>query len=245
MSAKLPDPPTLASLRDADSISLFIDFDGTLVPIAPRPDAIEVPDQLAARLSALADRMDGRVALVSGRALSDLEDHCGVLEVARAGSHGASRLHADGKRLGEAPSPLPDVVIAALRHFAAQNGLLYEGKTHGGALHYRSAPKLEDGARAFVSELAANNALAVKFGKGVAELVRPGADKAGAVSAFMAETPFRNSRPIFIGDDVTDEDGFFASAQFGGFGIAVGERTSVAAKYHLDTVAAVHQWLQL
>ena len=79
----------------------------------------------------------------------------------------------------------------------------------------------------------------------MAELVRPGANKGGAVRAFMAETAFAGAMPIFIGDDVTDEDGMAAAIECGGFGIAVGERECEIARYALANVATVHQWLDL
>ena len=87
--------------------------------------------------------------------------------------------------------------------------------------------------------------MCVTSGKGVAELVRPGATKAAAVSAFMEVAPFAGAVPVFIGDDVTDEDGFAGAGEHGGFGIAVGERPSRQARYGLDSVAAVHHWLEI
>jgi trehalose 6-phosphate phosphatase len=75
--------------------------------------------------------------------------------------------------------------------------------------------------------------------------VRPGATKAGAVEAFMQVAPFAGAAPVFIGDDVTDEDGFAGAIGHGGFGVAVGERPSEKARYGLDSVAAVHHWLEI
>ncbi|TMM50293.1 trehalose-phosphatase [Qipengyuania marisflavi] len=241
----LPAPPALPDLMAAGPIALFVDFDGTLVEIASGPDAIVVPDTLTARLHDLRNRMVGRLALVSGRALDDLEKHIGSCEIARAGSHGASCLMADGSRLGTEPEPLPADAIHALRDFAQSHDLTYEAKQHGGALHYRARPDLGEAALAFARQIAAQHGLVVKTGKAVAELVHPGADKAGAVRAFMAEAPFAGATPIFIGDDVTDEDGFAAAIEFSGFGIAVGDRQSEAARYRLDSVTAVHHWLDL
>ncbi|MEC8836191.1 MAG: trehalose-phosphatase [Pseudomonadota bacterium] len=98
---------------------------------------------------------------------------------------------------------------------------------------------------AFAEEFAASRELCVTSGKGVAELVRPGATKAAAVEAFMQVAPFAGAAPVFIGDDVTDEDGFAGAIEHGGFGIAVGERPSEKARYGLDSVAAVHHWLEI
>ena len=160
-------------------------------------------------------------------------------------THGASRFLADGTRLGDEPRGLSDGSVAELRAFAEAHGLFYETKTHGGALHFRGAPEKREATLAFAEEFAASRELCVTSGKGVAELVRPGATKAAAVSAFMEVAPFAGAVPVFIGDDVTDEDGFAGAGEHGGFGIAVGERPSRQARYGLDSVAAVHHWLEI
>lgn len=243
--ASLPPPPPLAQLLESGPAALFLDFDGTLVDIAPRPGDIHVPDRLHGQLHALRDRLDGRLALVSGRALDDLERHLGHIAISRAGSHGASRFLADGSRLGTEPRGLSADSVAELKAFAEAHGLFYETKAHGGALHYRGAPEKGEATLAFAERFAASRELCVTSGKGVAELVRPGATKAAAVEAFMRVAPFEGAAPIFVGDDVTDEDGFAGAENFGGFGIAVGERPSARARYRLDSVAAVHKWLEI
>lgn len=245
VSPVLDAPPSLDVLRRENRIALFLDFDGTLIDLAARPDAIDVPADLGTRLGQLSDRLDGRLALVSGRAVPDLERHLGRLEVARAGSHGIARIHADGSTFGDEPEALPDAAIEALRAFAGEYGFVLEGKPHGAALHYRAAPHLEELGMEFATDLAGTHALQVKRGKCVVELVRPGADKGGAVRAFMAVPPFSGSVPVFVGDDVTDEDGFAAAADFGGFGVLVGERTPTRARHALADPAAVYAWLGL
>lgn len=241
----LPPPPTLDALVEAGPVALFLDFDGTLVNIAPTPDGIDVPGDMAPRLGKLADRLKGRLALVSGRAIADLEKHLGTIRLPVAGSHGSDCRAADGTRLGDAPSALPEVLLARIAEFAAAHGFSTEDKPHGAALHYRSDPSLEERGLAFAQEIAAEHGLALKRGKCVIELVEPGSDKAGAVSAFMQVPPFADAIPVFVGDDVTDEDGMRAAIAHGGFGIAVGERPSENAEYALASPAAVHHWLQL
>lgn len=241
----LQPPPPLRDLLRSGPVALFLDFDGTLVEIAPEPGAITVPGDLAERLHDLRDRLDGRLALISGRALDDLCNHLGDVSLCRAGSHGASRMLANGARLGEEPIGLPDAAIDELQCFAQDRGLFYETKLHGGALHFRGKPDLRDSVMVFADQVAERHELCVTSGKGVAELVQPGANKGGAVAAFMGEAPFKGAMPIFIGDDVTDEDGFSGATEFGGFGVAVGDRVSDKARYHLDTVSAVHEWLDL
>lgn len=241
---RLP-PPPLSDLIRSGPVAIFLDFDGTLVPIADRPDAILVPSDLSDRLLKLSDRLEGRLALVTGRALNDLERHTGPIGVARAGSHGVARLLADGSRLGDEPDDIPAEVREALRQFAAENGVSLEDKSHGAAIHFRGHEEMEGRIAAFATELARDHDLDVTQGKCVVEIVRPGANKGGAVAAFMAHPAFAGSRPIFIGDDVTDEDGFAGVAAFDGISILVGDRENSAAGHKLSSVQEVHCWLDL
>ena len=241
----LPPPPSLADLNEGSALALFLDFDGTLVELAPTPDGIDVATGLAQRLNALGETLGGRLALVSGRAIVDLEKHLGPITLAVAGSHGSDCRKAGGVPLGDPPGGLSDEVLEQIRSFAAAEGFDLEDKPHGAALHYRKDETLEPKGLTFAQDLAATHDLDVKRGKCVIELVGPGANKGAAVAAFMAETPFHGATPVFIGDDVTDEDGFVKAQEMGGFGIIVGERTGTIAKYRLASVAAVHHWLGL
>lgn len=242
-AAKLPEPPSLSDLRETGPIALFLDFDGTLVDLAETPDGIVVPGDLAGRLSALAQSLEGALAIVTGRALVDLEKHLGPLAIACAGSHGIDRRVADGTILGAAPEVMPAAAEEALRRYAREQGVRLEIKPHGSALHYRSDPGGEEAGLVFAEKLAGEYGLSVKRGKLLIEIVHPGADKAGAVHAFMREAPFAGRRPVFVGDDLTDEDGMRAAKALGGFGILVGDRLPSVAQYRLASPAAVHDWL--
>ncbi len=203
-----------------------------------------MPDQLSDRLQRLANRLDGRLALVSGRSVDNLQTFLGALPLHLAGSHGGHILAPNGTALRDA-EPLPAPVAEAMDGFARDNGLLHERKSHGGALHYRTRPEFEAETHRFAEQLAVDHALSTKSGKCVIELVWPGADKGGAVDLLARRAPFADALPVFVGDDVTDEDGFAACARRGGFGIAVGERASAAARYSLSSVKDVHAWLEL
>jgi trehalose 6-phosphate phosphatase len=240
-ASSLPPPPSLASLGD---LALFLDFDGTLVPIAEEPGVIAVPEQLAIRLERLSQRLDGRLAVVSGRSIADLSGHVGAVRIYRAGSHGAHVMNRDGSDLREARA-IPEEAKALLEEYAAENDLFFENKPHGAGLHSRKVPARFDAMTAFGLEIARRFEMDHKIGKQVFELVHPGANKRSAVELLMEQAAFTDARPVFIGDDVTDEDGFAACEEMGGFGIAVGERPSDNARYHLDGVDAVYQWLDL
>ncbi|GLR47078.1 trehalose-phosphatase [Sphingomonas astaxanthinifaciens] len=231
----LLEPPPTHLLEGA---SLFLDFDGTLVAIADRPDAILVDAGLPALLRQLVERLEGRVVLVSGRAASDVRAWLGPLDITVAGSHGLERPGAP------APTATATQAFQPLRDLTQRvAGLLLEEKPLGAALHYRQAPEAEELCRAAVTAVAAASGLAVQPGKMVFELKPAGGDKGSAVTAIMAEPPFRGTRPFFIGDDLTDEHGFAAAAALGGAGILVGEPRTTAATFALADVPAVHTWL--
>lgn len=237
-------PPSLWDLAAAGPIALFLDFDGTLVDIAREPGAIFVAPGLADNLAAISRRLEGRLALISGRAIVNLEEHCGPLAIACGGSHGAELRAANGGMFAS-EGPLPIDVLREAATWARARGVLAESKPHGMALHTRGRPELEEECALYLGELARRNGLALKRGKRVAEMVRPGADKGRAVRQFMAQAPFAGAMPIFVGDDLTDEDGFAACAELGGFGVAVGERTSEIARFHLSDPSSVRQWAGL
>lgn len=239
-------PPPLAELTSEASIALFLDFDGTLVDIASGPDAIVVDPDLPALLLDLHDALEGRLALVSGRSIADLERHLGSLPIARAGSHGAECILGNGQAIAEPPPPVPDALKDELAQLGARHaGLKIEEKSFGIGLHFRSNPELAGTIKEQGRCLAESYGMSMKTGKCVVELMTTEADKGAAVRRFMAVQQFRSSRPLFLGDDVTDEDGFTACNRMGGLGIAVGERASQNAQYHLGSTTAVHDWLKL
>jgi trehalose 6-phosphate phosphatase len=235
-------PPPLSSLAPA---ALFLDFDGTLVELADAPGAIAVPSGLAPLLDRLAARLGGRLAIVSGRALDDLRRHIGAAAILMSGSHGAELCYSDGRRIPVSAPPGLEAARAEIRRFAAAaEGLLVEDKPAGIALHYRLAPERAGEAQALFESLAARTGLALQRGKMVAELKPLGADKGAALSRLMAEPPFAGARPLFVGDDLTDEDAFRAACSLGGEGVLVGPARPTAARWRLEGVAQVTAWLE-
>jgi trehalose 6-phosphate phosphatase len=227
-----------------DGAALFLDFDGTLVELAETPDTIRVSPGLGSLLRRLSLRLGGRLALISGRAIADLEQHIECSGLAVSGSHGLELRLRDGSHvplaaryeLGEARER-----VASLAREAP--GLLVENKPYGIALHFRQAPQEEERVTSLLTELAGETGLALQRGKMVVELRPRGADKGDAVRAFMSEPEFAAARPLFVGDDLTDEDAFLAAADLGGGGILVGPARETAARWRLDDVEAVSAWL--
>ncbi|HEX8216821.1 MAG TPA: trehalose-phosphatase [Allosphingosinicella sp.] len=241
MPAHIPQPP-LSLLGCA---ALFLDFDGTLVELAEAPDAIRVPGELHGLLDHLAERLEGRLAIVSGRSLEDLDRHVRCAGVAMSGSHGLELRLADGTVLPVArPAGLGQAREEVRCFAAAGGGLLVEDKPASVALHFRMAPDRSAEIATFAADLARRTGLVVQEGKMVAELRPAGADKGDALKALMREPAFTGARPLFMGDDLTDEHAFEAAADLGGAGVLVGRERETAAKYRLAGVAAVADWLR-
>ena len=228
-----------------DGAALFLDFDGTLVDLAETPDSIRVSPQLGPLLDRLRRRLGGRLAIVSGRSLADLERHVPSSGIAFSGSHGLELRLADGTRLPlSVPIGLDDVRERVRRFADGADGLLVEEKPAGIALHYRLAPDESERAGRFMDALAAERGWTVQRGNKVVELRPRGATKGDALRAFMTEPEFRAARPVFVGDDLTDEHAFEAASDLGGAGVLVGPLRRTAARFRLDSVPAVAQWLR-
>lgn len=237
-----PDPSLPPSLSADVATALFLDFDGTLVEIADDPNGVRVPADFSGLLNRLSTLVEGRIAIVTGRSIAALEALTGSLSIAVAGSHGGEfRI---GNTTEALAAPLPEAVADAMAdHAAANGGLLVERKPFSIAVHYRHHPEARDGLLAFAQGLATQHGLAFKHGKFVVELTMPGSDKGSAVARFMALPAFQGAVPVFLGDDVTDEDAFRTVRDLGGHGILVGPMRETAADFRLPDVAAVHEWL--
>lgn len=210
--------------------ALFLDFDGTLVDIAPRPEAVVVPEGLLDTLRRLDDYLGGAVAVISGRPIGQIDGFLQPLRLPVAGVHGVERRRADGS-LTYVDTPALDRVEAAAQQLSREHeGLLVERKRGSLALHYRQAPALEPLCLAVMEDaVQASEGLALLRGKMVVEAKPSGASKGHAIEAFLQEPPFAGRMPLFIGDDVTDEAGFATVQRLGGVGVKVGEGTSVAS----------------
>jgi trehalose 6-phosphate phosphatase len=238
-SATLPRLPSTAAL--------FLDFDGTLVSIAPRPQDVRVPRWVRPTLEALERRLGGALAIVSGRPIVQLDAFLAPLRLVAAGAHGAEWRDSAGQLHGTATPPPPRLVAAAKALVAAHVGLLFEPKPTGFSLHYRARPELEAECRDLLARTLATEAGDAEtweclHGQCVVELKPRAFSKGTAVTALLREPAFAGRLPIFIGDDRTDEDGIEAVQAAGGFGVRVGPgRTN--ARYRLNDTSAVGRWL--
>jgi trehalose 6-phosphate phosphatase len=235
------EPPTL----ELSGLALFLDLDGTLAPIAARPGDVGPDPRRSDLLDRLRAGVGGRLAVVSGRTLADLDRILERRVISLAGVHGLTRRTGAGDLSTVAAHPGHDTALAALKGFAvAHPGLIVEDKGQSVTLHYRLAPEFAAAARIEAERIAAQTGLTLQPGHMVMELRTPGPGKGDSVRAFMAEAPFAGARPIFMGDDLTDEDGFHAAMALGGFGVLVGASRPTGARYRLGGVEQALAWLE-
>lgn len=241
----LPPPPPID-----DGCALFLDVDGTLLDFAPHPDAVDVPDALREALARLYQRLDGALALISGRSLATLDALLAPPVVPAAGLHGLERRHGRrGHRAPPTPATLARVRSEAERLAVRYPGAVVEDKGAALALHWRAAPAASGALLAFASAVLPRlPGYRLQPGKDVIELRPAGnkgarADKGAAILAFLDEPPFAGRRPLFAGDDITDEAGFAAVNAHHGVSVLVGPLRDSAAHFHLHGTAAVHAWI--
>ena len=241
LTFQLPAPKPL-SLTDC---ALFLDLDGTLAPIAARPQDVRPDPRRTDLLQRLLAALDGRLAVVTGRTLADADRILEGRIPALAAVHGLVRRDSQGRIYERSTHPRLQAAVEAFRAFAARDsGLLVEEKGPSVALHFRLAAACAEAARACARGIAAETGLALQEGDMVEELRTPGPNKADSVRAFMNEPPFLGAHPLFLGDDATDEDGFAAARALGGAGILVGAPRPTGAEYRLAGVEPALAWLE-
>jgi trehalose 6-phosphate phosphatase len=227
--------------------ALFLDVDGTLLEIAETPQNVHVPEALNGLLIAVSTHLDGAVALVSGRSLQDLDTLFAPLRPAASGQHGCERRDASGNvtRCSVDVASLDGARREVAEFVGKHPGLLLEDKGYSLAVHFRRNPNLRATVLDFMS--VACDRLGSKFslqpGKCVLE-IRPAARSKGtAIATFMTERPFYGRRPVFIGDDLTDEEGFSLVHALDGISIKVGNEGATVAQHRVGGVSHVLQWL--
>jgi trehalose 6-phosphate phosphatase len=236
----------ISLLPDLRKCAILLDIDGTILDFAPSPRQVWVPTGLRRTLVRLNTLTGGALALVSGRSLHDIDLIFSPLELAAIGGHGAEIRPAAGAQ----PTLYASQMSAALKRRLASiselgPGILVEDKGYSLALHYRLAPEKGAAVRAAVESICAaavSDSVDILPGKMVVEIKPLGVNKARAVSKLMTHPPFTGRKPIFIGDDTTDEPVFGIIPQFGGLGFSVG-RVVAEVNGHFEKPESVRAWL--
>jgi trehalose 6-phosphate phosphatase len=227
------------------SSALFLDLDGTLAPIAARPQDVRPDARLTRLLDRLKEGLGGRLAVVTGRTLADVDRILEGRVVCVSAVHGLVRRDCDGRLHAPEAHPGLEHAVKVLHDFAARDsGLLVEEKGASVALHYRLARVRAAEARVLAHRLAAETGLVLQEGDMVEELRMPGPSKGDAIRGFMETDRFRGSHPVFAGDDATDEHGFEAVHRLGGSGVLVGRPRQTHARFGLRNVEDVLAWLE-
>ncbi|HEY1630043.1 MAG TPA: trehalose-phosphatase [Rhizomicrobium sp.] len=227
--------------RDA----LFSDIDGTLIDIAPTPEQVVVPRSLLQSLEALSPRLGGALAFCTGRTLAAADRLLAPLKLAAVGSHGAEIRTAPDAPVTDVAPPLPDKVRETFADVAAKlPGVRVEDKHFTLAFHYRLAMQHEAALFAILAQRMPGLGLQLVElrGKAIVELKSPAFNKGTGLRALMDRAPFKGRRPIYMGDDTTDEDVFMVLKDYGGLGISVGAPMKGAAK-EFASPSAVRDWI--
>ncbi|WP_115513670.1 MULTISPECIES: trehalose-phosphatase [Xanthomonas] len=239
----LPSPPLLD-----DACALFLDVDGTLIDFADSPKAVRLLPEVREAIVQLSERLNGAIALVSGRPLAQLDALFAPLLLPAAGLHG-HELRSDVAARAAMPQDTSAFLhglhqrAAALTH--KHTGVLVEDKGVSVALHWRAQPDAGPDVMAFAQdEIAQLSGYRLQPGDHVVEFVPEGSNKGLAVEQLMQTAAFAGRTPVFVGDDLTDEFGFDAANRLGGWSILVGDRAQTSARFRVDGTAAVHAWLQ-
>src|SRR5437763_2672415 len=233
--------------RRLDEFAVLLDIDGTLLDLAPTPREVWVPPDLSKTLNRRWRRPNGALALVSGRSLNDIDLIFAPEQFPAVGGHGAEmRLESDSEAVATHAPPMDKELKRRLAAIAKLSpGILLEDKGYSLALHYRLAPHAEKAIYAAVSLIRAdlpNAPIEVMPGKCVCEIKHSGFNKASGVIELMTHDPFKGRRPIFIGDDVTDESVFAIMPELRGLAFSVGRRAKGVVS-HFDEPRDVRQWL--
>lgn len=230
-----------------DRPALFLDLDGTLLEFEQHPADVRVSARLRDTLAKLPVVTGGAVAIVSGRTLADLDRLLGAGKFPLAAVHGLERRDVNGRLSTTAiNAPALDSMHTALMRISRNfPGTHVEHKDLSLALHYRGRPELEQTLFEQVDEQLARLGSELKLMRGncVLEVKPKVGDKGAAITAFMREEPFRDRTPVFVGDDVTDEDGFRVVNELGGVSVKVDSGPS-CARFRLPGTGAVIDWLE-
>jgi trehalose 6-phosphate phosphatase len=234
-------------LDDPRQWALFLDIDGTLLNVAPTPDAVKVPAGLVPVLDALNDGLDGAIAILTGRRIGDADRLLAPLKLIASGVHGTELRSEPGGRIEELAPRIPSSIVQAMNNIAhLASGILVEQKGSGVAVHYRKAPLARKALQSEVAAIIAASSyhLALREGRKVLEAVPSGFNKGTALKWLIERAPFKGRRPVMIGDDVGDECAFQVAEELGGLGLRVAGEHYSQARADFAGVANVLAWLE-
>jgi trehalose 6-phosphate phosphatase len=221
--------------------ALFLDIDGTLLDIAPTPDAVQVPDTLTRALLRASAWLGGALAIVSGRPFEQIDRLFSPLRLPGGAGHGAAIRMPSGKIQSASDSHAVPRKWRILLHHAVQQwpGVVVEEKPHGVTVHYRAAQQHKEDVRELVTKLAAQDSKSFEMlpARMAFELRHRALTKAVIVRSLMTHAPFKGRIPVFVGDDVTDHDGFRAAEEKGGIALDVADAFD-------GKPSAVRAWLE-
>jgi trehalose 6-phosphate phosphatase len=233
---------------DITKTAILLDIDGTLLDLAPTPHDVRVPSTLRRTLERIQEGTSGALALVSGRSLSDIDLIFKPLKLSAIGGHGAEiRLTANGSADRRGAMPLDRALKQRFVDIAAlAPEIITEDKGYSLAIHYRLVPDkrraIEDAVSAICAQLPPDS-VEVLPGKSVLEIKKIGFNKGTAIRELMAQPPFAGRRPIFVGDDTTDDTAFAVMPEFNGLAVSVGRMVPGVAK-RFETPSDVRRWLE-
>ncbi|HLW04329.1 MAG TPA: trehalose-phosphatase [Azoarcus sp.] len=241
-------PAQIEQLGAVENAALFFDVDGTLAPIAASPDGVVIDAAMLETLNTLAARLNGALAIITGRPLKQCDPLFTPRLFAMAAEHGAIIRNAQGSITG----PLAHRIDVESMHHHAQRelgktpGVLVEKKQAGIALHYRAAPIFKEKVYQTAKNISAQHTgIVILHGKMVVELKSGDVNKGAALQTLLAEPEFEGRRPIYFGDDVTDESAFAMAQALGGTGIKIGTEQSCAQLFlskQSDLQPFLRQW---
>jgi trehalose 6-phosphate phosphatase len=236
-----PAEPTIIPVERA---ALFVDIDGTIMPVAEKPDEMKASPACRIVFKRARDHLCGRLAVLSGRTIASIDAVLGGVIGCVAGVHGLQRRTPLGRVHLERPHSRVADAAAELDALArARPGLLVERKGPSVAIHYGGAKEAEAAVLEAVGRLSNASGLIVQRGRYVAELRTPGPDKGSALARFMCEVPFVGAVPVFLGDGLADEPGFAEASKRGGAGVLIGAAKRTRATGRLESPVAALSWI--
>jgi len=233
----------LPNIDEIGRYAVFLDLDGTIAEIADHPDAVHIPQPTLRLLASICDRTNHALAVISGRDIHGIDRLLNPLKLPVAGVHGLQRRDADGVMHAKDTPAIRPVVLSLEEAIGKEPGIVIEQKPGAVALHYRLRPDLERRCCAIVKEIVDRRSdFRLISGKMVFEIVPKGGDKGQVIETFLGELPFYGRRPLFAGDDVTDETGFRVMNALGGVSIKIGDGET-AARFRAVNVRQFRNWL--